>query len=143
MEAVMIKNLVLDQTNVPILSKALDVYSARQKAIATNIANIGTAGFRRREVSFEDKLQEQMGQRLVGRRTNDKHMPLGRLRVREIQPEMTEDMSEELHSGVNNVNIDQEIVDQAKNEIQFAYASRLVSGQFTTLRASIKGRYDR
>jgi flagellar basal-body rod protein FlgB len=139
----MIKNFVLGQTQLPQLSKALDVYSARQKAIATNIANVGTVGFQRKEVRFEEKLKEKMSLHLTGRQTDEKHLPLGRLRSNEVEPELVADNSPELHSGVNNVDIDREIVDQVVNEIQFSYAARLASGQFNSLRASIKGRYDR
>jgi flagellar basal-body rod protein FlgB len=139
----MIKNFVLGQTHLPQLSKALDVYSARQKAIATNIANVGTVGFQRKEVRFEEKLKETMSLHLTGRQTDEKHLPLGRLRANQVEPELVVDNSPELHSGVNNVDIDREIVDQVVNEIQFSYAAKLASGQFSSLRASIKGRYDR
>ncbi len=139
----MIKNFLLGQSDVPMLSKTLEVYSLRQKAISSNIANINTVGYRRKEVRFEEKLQAQMNKRLEGRMTDDRHFPLGRLRVRESKPEITEDQSDVLESGVNNVDIDHEIVDQVANELRYMYASRMVSGSFNSLRASIKGRYDR
>jgi len=142
-EAKMIKNFLLGQSDVPMLSKALDVYLLRQKAIASNIANINTVGYRRKEVRFEDKLQAQMKTRLEGRETDKRHIPLGRLKVREVTPEITEDPSEVLESDVNNVDIDREIVEQVKNELRFMYVSRMASGSFNSLRASIKGRYDR
>ena len=139
----MIKNFILEQTAVPLISKALDVYSVRQKAISSNIANISTPGYQRKEVKFEEKLQAQIGKRLEGRKTDARHLPLGRLRVREIQPDIQEDPSSALDSGINNVDIDTEIVEQVKNEIRFMYASRMAANKFTALRASIKGRYDR
>ncbi len=139
----MIKNFILEQTDVPLLSKALDVYAMRQKAIASNIANVNTSGYRRKEIRFEEQLQAQLNKHLPGRRSEAKHIPLGSLRIREINPEYETDSSRELESGVSNVDIDTEIVEQVKNEIRFMYASRLLSGKLAALRASIKGRYDR
>lgn len=139
----MIKNFLLNQTGIPLLSKALDVYSIRQKAISSNIANVSTAGYRRKEVEFEELLQAQMNKRLDGKMTEPRHRPLGRTRVREIQPVITEDKSSALPNGINNVDIDKEIIEQVKNEIRFSYASRLVAHKFNGLRAGIKGRFDR
>jgi len=138
----MIKNFILRQTNVPLLSKALDVYSLRSKAIASNIANVNTPGYKRKFVTFEEKLQNAVDKTLSGLRTNEHHLPVGRQRVQEVTPAVEEDNSTLLHSGANNVNIDQEIVEQVKNEIRFVYGARLLSKNFGALRASIKGRFD-
>ncbi len=139
----MIKNFILRQTNVPLLSKALDVYTLREKAISSNIANVNTPGYRRKFVSFEEQLQSAVEKTLSGFRTNEHHLPVGRQRITEVRPVLEEDNSNILYSGANNVNIDQEIVEQVKNEIRFIYGARLLSKNFGALRASIKGRFDR
>ena len=41
-----------------LMGKAMDAYSLRQKAIASNVANVDTPGYKRLEVSFEDELQK-------------------------------------------------------------------------------------
>ncbi|NOX36607.1 MAG: flagellar basal body rod protein FlgB [Calditrichaeota bacterium] len=138
----MIKNFILKQTKVPLLSKGLDVYALRQKVIASNIANVNTPGYRRKEVVFEEKLQTVLQRTLPGRRTHPRHMPIGPQRMGEVQPEIQDDPSNEFHSGANNVDIDREIVEQVKNEIRFLYGVRLLQGNFRALRASIKGRFD-
>ena len=138
----MIKNFIFKQTKIPLLSKGLDVYALRQKVIAGNIANVSTPGYRGRKIVFEEKLQSAMRRTLSGRITHERHLALGRLRFREVEPQIREDPSEELRSGVNNVDIDREIVEQVKNEIRFLYGVRLLQGNFRALRASIKGRFD-
>ena len=139
----MIKNFVLENTSLPLLGKALDVYSLRQKAIASNIANINTVGYQANRVDFEEQLQQQMDKGLSGRTANERHIPLGRKGITEVTPELVRDESETLSSGVNNVDIDQEIVEQVKNEIRYMYATRMARGKFDGLRASIKGHVDR
>ncbi len=138
----MIKNFILRQTNVPLLSKALDVYTLRSKAISSNIANVNTPGYRRKFVTFEEQLQNAVEKTLSGVRSNPHHMPIGRQRITEVQPQLEEDNSPVLKSGANNVDIDREIVEQVKNEIRFVYGARLLANNFKALRASIKGRFD-
>lgn len=138
----MIKNFILKKTAIPNLKKGLDVYALRQKTTAANIANVENPAYRRKEVKFEEKLKSALSQRIEGKRTNSMHLPLGRHRLHDLQPEVLEDKSDTLASGVNNVDIDQEMVDQVKNEIRFLYGSRLINRNFAALRASIKGRFD-
>lgn len=139
----MIKNFLLQKTDIPLLSKALDVYSIRQKTIASNIANVGTLGYQRKEVAFEEKLQAQLKKHLAGNQTDSRHIPLGSSRIEEVKAEVSLDRSDVLDSGINNVDIDHEIVAQVQNQIRYMYASKLITGGFSGLRASIKGRYDR
>ncbi|MFM7390130.1 MAG: flagellar basal body rod protein FlgB [Vampirovibrionales bacterium] len=47
----LVRNLTTD-----IVAKALDGYNARQKAIASNIANSETPGYHRRDVVFQEQL---------------------------------------------------------------------------------------
>ena len=139
----MIKDFILSKTVIPQLSKGLDVYSLRQKITSENIANIQTAGYRRKEVKFEDKLRGALDMKITGVRTNANHLPVGGQHIQQAQPVIEEDPANTLASGVNNVDIDKEMVEQVKNEIRYLYGSRLLSKNFAALRASIKGRYDR
>ena len=138
----MIKNFILRHTTIPLLAKGLDVYSLRQKVIAANIANVNTPGYRRRQVRFEEQLQSALQHVLAGKRTHPRHFPIGRMRPLEVEPEIKEDPDTTLYSGVNNVDIEKEIVEQLKNEIRYAFGTRLIAGNFAAIRASIKGRFE-
>lgn len=138
----MLKNFLLNNTIIPKIAKGLDVYSLRQKIIADNIANVQTPGYRRKEVDFEEYLQNAVSGQITGMRTNANHLPVGGSRMTEVEPRIQVDTSPELKSGVNNVDIEREMVDQVKNEIRFLYSSQLARRNFAKLRASIKGRFD-
>jgi len=142
LRAEMIKNFLFKNTNIPVLSKGLDVYALRHKVISGNIANVQTPGYQRKEVQFEDELRNAIQNKITGRKTNSKHFPIGGKSFSEVNPRISNDSSSENVSGENNVDIDKEIVDQVKNELRFLYGSRMLSKNFATLRASIKGRYD-
>lgn len=51
---------LIDSNETNLLSKALDVYSLRQKVTAANIANLDTPGYTAKEVSFESKLKSAL-----------------------------------------------------------------------------------
>jgi len=138
----MLKDLLLKKSVIPLLSKGLDVYALRQKVIANNIANVDTPGYQRREVLFEEQLQSAIKKTIQGVQTNEKHIPVGTTDIETAQPQLFVDSSGDNVSGVNNVDIEKEIVEEVKNEIRYLYAARLLNRNFAFLRASIKGRFD-
>ncbi len=140
----MLKVFLFNRTKIPLLEKALDVYSLRQRTIASNIANIGTIGYRRVDVKFEDELaKESSGELIKGVRTNERHIPIGSKGISEIEPEVVQEASmyntDPLASGVNNVDIDYEMVELAKNQIRYKLAARLIAESFRGIQKSIKG----
>ncbi len=140
----MLKIFLFNRTKIPLLEKALDAYSLRHKAIASNIANITTIGYKRIDVKFEDELRESLsGELIKGIKTNEKHISIGAKDIREVEPELVEGdstyNSDPLASGVNNVDIDYEMVELAKNQIRYKLASRLIAESFRGIQKSIKG----
>jgi flagellar basal-body rod protein FlgB len=121
----------------------LNAYSLREKVIAENIANVNTPGYKRKEVSFEEKLQNAIQKVIPGYLTNARHIPLGRNAGVNSTPEIKVDNSSDLASGVNNVSVEEEMVQLVRNQIQYMYSTRMVSREFSAIRASIKGRFDR
>ncbi|MFZ0392092.1 MAG: flagellar basal body rod protein FlgB [Calditrichia bacterium] len=138
----MIKDLLFKRSSIPVLAKGLDVYALRQKTIAGNIANVQTEGYQRKDVEFEAHLQDALAPKIQGKTTHPGHMLVGKNKLSTAGPRVVEDFENSRVSGVNNVDIDHEIVEQVKNEIRFQYGSRLLSRNFAALRASIKGRFD-
>lgn len=136
----------LETTKIPILAKALDAYTLRHKVISSNIANIGTPGYRAKSVEFEDTLQSAMaGQQMIGEVTNKHHIEIGvpavgqsgMINVVDENPGVLNE--EDMKSGINDVDIDNEMAQLAKNQIRFKYASRLLSESFRGIQKSIKG----
>jgi flagellar basal-body rod protein FlgB len=140
----MLKVFLFNRTKIPLLEKALGAYSLRHKAIASNIANITTIGYKRVDVKFEDELRESLsGELISGVKTNEKHISIGVKDIREIEPELVQGNplynSDPLASGVNNVDIDYEMVELAKNQIRYKLASRLIAESFRGIQKSIRG----
>lgn len=131
-------NAIFNKTKVPVLKAALDVTQLRQRVISNNIANVGTKGFRRQDVRFEDYLESFVRKPAVeGQRTDERHMAVpGAV----DSPEVYEVKTGLNDSGLNNVDIDMEMADLAENHLFFNVSQRLISGQFSGLRKSISGR---
>jgi flagellar basal-body rod protein FlgB len=135
-----ISDFIFGKTDVPVLNKALDAYAMRQKSIADNIANADTPGYKRSEVSFEEDLKAALDKKGVsGFRTNPRHLPVGKPRIDEVKsiPFIPKDNS--LASGKNNVDIEHEMAELAKNQINFTYGSRLMELTFNRLKSAIRG----
>jgi len=137
----MIISSFFDKTKIPFLNNAMDAYSLRHQVISENIANIGTPEYRSKRVSFEDQFSEAVGRRTISiERTNENHIPIGKSQNGEINPNVYEQNTGNLlASGNNDVNIDFEMAELAKNQINYKFSTRLVNDIFKGLQKSIRG----
>ena len=123
-------NLLTDIASTA-LAKTLDASADRQRAIANNIANIETPGYKRRYVAFEDELR-----RVMDERTGD-DLDKG---LNELTPVSQTDVFSPAREDGNNVNIDAEIADMAKNTIKYRAAVTLWEAKAAVLRSAIEGK---
>lgn len=139
---------LFNNTKVPLLKSALDTYALRGRISASNIANINTPGYNAKRVEFEEELSKALqGNRRQSNdlTTHENHIPIRITSSNLVSPRISESHAEnsinddDLASGVNNVDIDQEMAELAKNQIRFKFAARMISGQFKGLQKSIRG----
>jgi flagellar basal-body rod protein FlgB len=137
---------LFDGTKIPVLNRALDAYALRHKTIATNVANITTPGYRARTVTFEDQLASAMQTPpFPGVVTNERHMPFGGPSIASVTPQVEQPpadanlQGDARASGINNVDLDQEMAELAKNQIRFRFSTRLIGDTFRGLQRSIRG----
>lgn len=134
----MIKEKLFNATKLPLLSKGLDAYALRHRAISDNVANIETPGYRRRKVEFEAKLQSAIGKDTLVK-TNSRHLGHGGMRLKSIEPKMVIDDVPSDINDINNVDIDREMGNMARNHLQFSFAAKIASQSFALLNFSIRG----
>ncbi len=132
---------IFQHTKIPILSKSLRASAIRQRVIANNIANANTQGYRRLDVRFEEDLQKALRKRGVGGyETNERHIPVGRPAVARVEPEVYVPNDPSDASGVNNVNIEYEMTQLAKNQMLYIAAAKFAARNFDKIRTAIRGR---
>lgn len=111
------------------LENLLSWTSKRQQAIASNIANLDTPGYRAKDYSFEQVLSG-----LQLRTTSDRHITVPRddspARVFEVQ-------SKVVRANGNNVDLDREMTEMTKNAMQFVTLIQVLNQKMRTLRSSI------
>ncbi|HQQ22901.1 MAG TPA: flagellar basal body rod protein FlgB [Spirochaetota bacterium] len=110
-----------------LLERALDAESVRRKVISNNVANVDTPHFKRSEVNFESELKRAIDQNrelsendYPGAVTDEKHIPFIQMRdVKGVGSRINLDYSTSLRNDGNNVDIEKEMVDAAKNLMRY------------------------
>ena len=137
----MILKSLFSRINVPVLKQSLDAASLRQTTIASNLANVETPNYQRKEVVFESELQKALDSKEIpGMVTNPKHIEIGKRDIQNVQPKVIVDKTRTKVSGVNNVDVDQEMSGLAKNQLYYAFSAKLVSIQFNRIKEAINER---
>lgn len=105
------------------LRRGIETASIRQKVYANNLANANTPHFKRSEVNFEDQFKQALERdprRLVGFATDQKHIPINPpMTLESVQPGIWRQNDDFVRSDDNNVDVDVESAELAKNELQF------------------------
>ncbi|HCC07614.1 MAG TPA: flagellar basal body rod protein FlgB [Clostridiales bacterium] len=114
-------------SNTKLLEKALDASLMRNEVIANNISNVDTPGYKKKAVRFEELLHSAMGNGQV-------------LNVDGIDPEVyTDNANLSYRSDGNNVDIDTEMADMAKNTIKYNVLIARMNGKFNSIKTVLRG----
>ena len=120
----MLSELFTDKASMA-LSRSLDGFAARHKVIANNIANAETPGFQRSEVHFEEDLKAAY---------DTQGTSSAKKKLAEVTPEVSLDTDSPARPDGNNVNIDQEVADLAKNTLSYKAATTLLESKGSILK---------
>lgn len=120
------------------LEKGLDAAWQRNEAIAHNLANVDTPGFKRKKVEFEEHLNNALKSSLKGFRTNSRHIPIGQRSVDEIEIRIMEDSSDfSMRLDGNNVDIDSEMAQLAKNTIKYNTLAQSLNTSLRRIKSAV------
>lgn len=124
--------LVIEQlfssANYQASKQLLDVAARRHEALATNIANVETPGYKR--VDFPKEFAHELA---------------SRIRARDAQsitiPKLVADTTtSSIRKDGNNVDVDKEMMTLSRNAAEFDTLAEMVSGSIKQLRLAITGR---
>ena len=115
------------------VERVLDFLARRHEALAANVANGSTPGYRTVDIQFQSALEEAVENiRLV--RTSPRHFDV-------IVPEPSLEVSETAGLPVgpdgNNVQVDRELLQMSLNRLRFQMAVQAASGRIQTLKSAI------
>ncbi|PHO07773.1 flagellar basal-body rod protein FlgB [Thermoanaerobacterium thermosaccharolyticum] len=131
--------LGINFNTVDLMSKALDVSELRNEVISNNIANVDTPGFKRSDVNFESILNDTINSnKLAGFVTDKNHIPINSKSIDNIEPQIVQDNSTSMRLDGNNVDIDVEMSNLAKNQLYYSALAQRVSGELNSILTAIK-----
>ena len=120
---------------INVLDRAADASWTRNEAIANNIANVDTPGYKRQDVNFEEQLRRAM--------KNSRYKSIDE-RVANVDLEKLKPITYRDHATVsyrldgNNVDIDTEQVELASEQIKYQALTTSITSEFQRLQTVIK-----
>lgn len=121
---------VLAGENYELTKKMLDAAALRHEALATNLANLETPGFKRLDLAPE-----------FFRELDALHATSDPARIRELQPRLSEDnQSKAVRADGNNVQLDRELLDLNRNALEYEFLTQYASDSIKRLKTAITGR---
>lgn len=121
--------------NVNMLEKGLDASWLKNQVIANNIANVDTPNFKSSSVSFEEAFASALNSdSFTAKKTNEKHVDFA---SQSLDATVSTDTDTSDGLDGNNVDIDYENAELAKNTILYNTLIEQVSSEFRKLSAAI------
>ena len=120
---------IFSSQNYQVARQMMDATVLRHQAIAANIANAETPGYKRVDVApnFATELQAAISR--------------GPNALKEVTPQLVEDLlAKSLRPDGNNVQLENELTLLGKNSSEYNFLSQIVSSNLRGLRMAITGR---
>lgn len=131
---------IFDRT-MELLQRSMDLRSARQRVIASNLANEETPGYRASELNFMEQLQAAHKGRLpvVPVVTQPRHIGLhGPQGVQTVTGRLSEVPAGDLPLDANSVNLELEMAKLSDNAMQYNAAASIAALRFRQLLGAIR-----
>lgn len=121
--------------NVGVLQKGLDASWLKNEVITNNIANVDTPGFKSSSVSFESAFKSALnGQSFAAKKTRQKHIDF---KSQSMEATVTTNAGTSNGLDGNNVDIDYENAELAKNTIYYNTLIEQMTSEFRKLSSAI------
>lgn len=110
---------------ISLLEAGISAESARQKAVAGNIANLNTPGYRRSDIRFEEVLSKVI-------ESNQNVNPS------ELKPEFYQPMNTPVDANGNDVSLDTEVGQMVKNSLMHKTYAMLLRKKYQQYNEAIQ-----
>ena len=121
------------------LEQALSTSALKQQTHTANIANVDTPNYKSKQVMFQDALNNAMEkQSFSSYKTDAKHVSFSS-ESQQFDPRVKTNDTSEYKANGNNVDMDYEMAELAKNQLLYNAATERISGKFRSLGSVING----
>jgi flagellar basal-body rod protein FlgB len=135
-----VQSTVFSSTSIPILEKVVGFTEARHNVLAGNIANLDTPGYRAQDLSparFQNQLKEAIESRCEHAAQAAGDGSLDSNNDEDPLTSMHEPMKSLLYHDDSDNDLERQVAELTKNQMQFNLAVTLMSNQFRLLQAAI------
>ena len=113
----------LKPSQFDLISRLLDASQMRHRAVAQNVANVNTPGYKAITVNFEEELSQQLDGDLS-----------------KVVPKFEKVQGATVRADGNNVDIDREMGESQKNELLNNVFNLVLVNKINAIRSAISGR---
>lgn len=118
---------LFSNSSISQLQRALDMTSMSQNLTSQNIANADTPNYKAKHLVFSNLLKNSMSNQKGSSISNN------------LAARVVEDQSTSMQNNGNNVDLDKEMTDLAKNQLQYQTLVELLNSQFSDIKTVIRG----
>jgi flagellar basal-body rod protein FlgB len=115
------------------LEMALDGSSLKQKTISNNLANVDTPGYKAKQTVFKQEFERSLN----AKRTNQRHFSFSTDRPSSFY--VKEQSGTTMNHNGNNVDVDKEMAELAKNQLYYQTLVQRINGKFNSIKMVVKG----
>lgn len=116
-----------------LVKTALKLRSYKHSLLASNIANVDTPGYRRKDIPFEKIIQKYLSEEIRLKTTHPKHLKGFKRNLNEL----IKTYEEETLGTPNNVNIEEELVQLTENQMLYEATLQALSKELERLKEVI------
>lgn len=120
---------------INVLDRAADASWTRESAIANNVANVDTPGYKRQDVAFEDILKRE----LKSSKYNTLQKAVDQVSLDKLEGQVyTDYASYSYRLDGNNVDIDTENVELASEQLRYQTLTKATSEELTRMSTAMQ-----
>jgi flagellar basal-body rod protein FlgB len=131
---------LFDSTSIPVLQEVVKFTQARHNVLAGNIANVDTPGYKVHEISvddFQSRLQEAIQERRQSAALGTISPGEAGFKGKSPIGEVANNSKTILRHDENNVNLEEQVTEMVKNQMEHNMALALMTNQFQLLETAI------
>ncbi|WP_017378987.1 flagellar basal body rod protein FlgB [Paenisporosarcina sp. TG-14] len=119
------------------LEQALSTSTLKQRVLSSNIANVETPNYKSKQVDFKAVLENATNnQSMASYKTNATHISFGS-ETTQLNPSIKVNNTTTNKPNGNNVDMDFEMAELAKNQLWYNAVTERINGKFNSLRTVI------
>ncbi|MDN5710017.1 MAG: flagellar basal body rod protein FlgB [Planococcus sp. (in: firmicutes)] len=118
------------------MEQALSTSTLKQRVHAGNIANVDTANYKSKQVNFQQAMEQASASQMKSYRTDTRHLEF---QSGQGASPVTVNHNTKMTPNGNNVDMDFEMAELAKNQLWYNAVTERVNGKLSSLSSVING----